>query len=128
MQFNIKTLVDVTETNARRGDGNLYKQHQNFMTLLQTIGIRANPSNIKVVNEKQPITGLGFGTKFKGSQKVWTVTFEIEYGATETDFLETDFDLVPVNINLDETAKFEKGIFFTKDKQFTNIIFNKLDK
>lgn len=128
MQFNIKTLVDVTETNARRGDGNLYKQHQNFMTLLQTIGIRANPSNIKVTNEKQPITGLGFGTKFKGSHKVWTVTFEIEYGATQTGFLETDFDLVPVNINLDETAKFEKGIFFTKDKQFTNIIFNKVDK
>ena len=126
MHFIIKTLVDITETNARRGDGDAYKQQQNFMSALQTIGIRANPSNIKVTCQED--STAEFGSKYKGKHTVWTMLFEIEYGGTSVDMLVEDFDLVPFIDNLQETAKFEKAIFFTKDSKNKNIIFYEDDK
>ena len=126
MHFIIKTLVDITETNARRGDGDAYKQQQNFMSVLQTIGIRANPSNIRVTCEEE--STADFGSKFKGKQSVWTMRFEIEYGGTSVDMLIEDFDLVPFIDNLQETTQFDKAIFFTKDTKNKNIIFYEDDK
>ena len=126
MKFIIKTLVDITETNARRGDGDSYKQQQNFMSTLQTIGIRANPSNITVSQEEESTTK--FGSTYKGNQSVWTMNFEIEYGGTTIDMLKQDFDLVPIIDNLSETVKLDKAIFFTKDPKITNIIFECIDK
>lgn len=125
MHFIIKTLADITETNARRGEGDAYKQQQNFMSVLQTIGIRANPSNITISQEESTAE---FGSKYKGKQTIWTMRFEIEYGATSVDMLEEDFDLVPFIDNLQETAKFDKAIFFTNDSKNKNIIFYEDDK
>ena len=43
MRFKIKTLVDITETRDRKGEDDvLYGQQQNFMTLLNTLGLRTN--------------------------------------------------------------------------------------
>ena len=98
------------------------------MTVLQTIGIRANPSDIKCTVEEETLLGQGFGKKYRGTQTVWTFDFTIEYGATSVEFLQTDFDLVPITVGLTETTKVEKGIFFTKDLNLTNIIFEVIDK
>ena len=44
MRFIIHTLVDITETGSRRGeDPKQYRQQQNFLTVMQTIGLRVNP-------------------------------------------------------------------------------------
>ena len=44
MNFNLFTKVDITKTNARRGDDPFkMKQQQNYLTVLQTIGLRVNP-------------------------------------------------------------------------------------
>jgi hypothetical protein len=128
MKFRIYTLVDVTETGARRGDGSAYHQQQNYMSLIQTVGIRANPSNFIVDTEKGSIAKLKFGSNYKGTQQYWIVEFEIEYGESSVEFLEQDFNLVPFNTELDETVTFDKNVFLTADLKHTNIFFEKLDK
>ena len=42
-RFNLYTLVDITKTNARRGEDKLaYGQQQNYMSMMQTLGLRTN--------------------------------------------------------------------------------------
>jgi len=129
MRFQIKTLVDVTNTNARRQDDNIYeyKQQTNFMTLSQTIGLRTNGVDYVVSVEKEDVKQ--FGTAFKNKQKVWTVEFFVEQQDSLTlDMLKDDFDLVPIISDLDETVKFDKNCFRSKNNEHTNIIFSVLDK
>ena len=80
MRFELITLIDITETGARRGeDMRECQQQQNFLTLFQTISLRANPivkRSPKV--EKCNIGNLGFGKKYKGTHRVWSWTFEFE--------------------------------------------------
>ena len=126
MKFRLQTLVDITETRARRQDEDkfAYKQEANFQTVIQTIGLRAN-----LFYDKSPqidnisVLKLGFGDKYKGKQKVWTFDFEIESeGALSINTLNEDFNLVPVILELTETAKLEQALFRTVNGD-TNIIF-----
>lgn len=132
MKFKLYTLVDITQTGTRRTDPDKrsYHQQSNFMTAVNLIGLRANPdyetgpsiSNIAVGNMK-------FGDKYKGKQNVWEFEFDIPYeGALSTDMLINDFDLVPVVTELDETVKIEQSVFRTKCPDYTNIIFEIIDK
>ena len=42
-RFELTTLVDITKTNARRGEDKLaYGQQQNYMSVVQTLGLRTN--------------------------------------------------------------------------------------
>ena len=63
MRFTIHTLVDITETHARRGDDpKQHRQQQNFLTVLQTIGLRVNPTYLEapeVIKEVPSKLGLG---------------------------------------------------------------------
>lgn len=131
MRFEIKTLVDVTETNARKGqDKKLVNQQDNFNTLYNTIGLRTNPTEIVVSVNEELITKLGFGTSYKGKHKIWTVEFFVEAEAsTSVELMQDDFELVPIISNLDETAKLDKSMFITSaNNTLTNIIFNQIDK
>ena len=98
MRFRIHTLVDITQTNARRTDnGKEYKQQQNYMTALQTLGLRANIIPNIPQCDKKTITKLGFGSNFKGSQQVWSMEFTVEHqDALNIQMLEDDFDFVPL--------------------------------
>lgn len=130
MKFKLLTLVDITETGARRGEDK-FKWHQqnNYMVVLQTIGLRANPAPISLTKHSGSISSLGFGSKYKGSNVYWQLDFEIEHaGALTTDMLLEDFDLIPVITELEETAKLETNIFRTKDSKLRNIIFEQIDK
>ena len=131
MRFKLYTLVDITETGARRGeDPKQYRQQQNFLTVMQTIGLRVNPTYIappEIVKEVP--SKLGLGTSYKSKQSVWKYVFEIEYeGALDIDTLVNDFDLIPIITQLDETAKFENAHFITKNTALTNISFQIDDK
>lgn len=126
--FDIYTLVDITNTGAKRNqDPFAYKQYQNFLTVLQTIGLRVNPTvenNPKIVDDYPK-----FGTAFKGKQCVWQLPVLIEYeGALNINMLENDFSLVPFISGLNETAKFDRCVFETTDTKFKNIIFVENDK
>ena len=130
MKFRLQALVDITETGARRQDADkfAYKQEANFQTVLQTIGLRANLSYDKnPQNEELTIGKLGFGDKYKGKQQVWTFEFEIESeGALDINTLNEDFNLVPVILELNETAKIEQALFRTVNGD-TNITFTVID-
>ena len=131
MRFRLLTLVDITETGARRGeDSYKLKQQQNFLTIIQTIGRRVNPTYNKSpkIIEDTP-SKYGFGKNFKSKQKIWEFEIDIEYeDALTLDILENDFNLIPFIDNLDETAKFKNPVFLTKKSQDTNIIFEIDDK
>jgi len=131
MRFVIHTLVDITETGSRRGeDPKQYRQQQNFLTVMQTIGLRVNPTYVnspEVVKEVP--SKLGLGTSYKTKQRVWKYTFDMEYdGALDIETLVNDFDLIPIITQLDETAKFENAHFITKDLSICNIFFEVDDK
>jgi len=131
MRFILHTLVDITETHARRGeDPKQYRQQQNFLTVMQTIGMRVNPTYVSspVVVKEVP-SKLGLGTSYKTKQNVWTYKFDIDYeGALDIETLVNDFDLIPIITDLDETAKFENAHFLTKNAALTNISFEIVDK
>lgn len=129
MKFKLLTLVDITKTDARRGDqSNLYKQQQNFFSVVQTISLRANPViNRDPACEKQPVKGLGFGSAFTGEQLVWILPFEFEQASSHSiELLKQDFDMVPFINGLDETVKFKESAFMTNDSRKTNIVFVEL--
>ena len=131
MRFIIHTLVDITETGARRGEEpKQYRQQQNFLTVMQTIGLRVNPTYVAAPEVvKEVPSKLGMGTSYKSKQSVWKYVFDIEYeGALDIDTLINDFDLIPIITQLDETAKFENAHFLTKNTALTNISFQIDDK
>ena len=110
MRFKLHTLVDITETNTRRGEDPIgYRQQQNYLTVMQTIGMRVNPTYIKAPSITNEVPSkLGLGSMFNTKQKVWTYEFDIDYeGAIDLSTLVNDFDLIPIITKLNETAKFE---------------------
>lgn len=129
MNFEVLTLIDITETGARFDKVDpLWLQQQNYMTFLQTLGLRVNPYITGVKTITDDITGLGFGTTYKGKQKVWKVDFNVEYeGGITVDGLINDFHLVPVINNLEETIRLKDCMFDSKNPKTCNIIFKCVD-
>jgi hypothetical protein len=131
MRFIITTLVDVTKTDARRHDDKLLvNQQANFNTLYNTVGLRTNPTEFVVSTIEDNLASYNFGKKYSGTHKIWTIEFFVEaQDSTSVELLETDFDLVPVITNLDETVVLDKGMFVTSPKSnVTNTIFSRIDK
>ena len=131
MRFIIDTVVDVTETNARRGQADKLSldQQANYNTLLQTIGLRCNAEPISLTATIKDVSKLAFGDAIKGKQRVWTFEFDNPYeGALTVDMLNDDFDLIPIINNLNETANINNSIFSTKNPNDRNIVFQQIDK
>ena len=130
MKFKVTTVIDITETNVRRGeDKKKEKQQANFNAMFQTIGLRVNVDPISLTESVVDVKGLGFGDAIKGKQRVWVFEFENPYeGALSYDMLVNDFDLVPIITDLDETANINNSIFCTNHPNDTNIIFSIIDK
>lgn len=130
MQFKVHTLIDITETRARRGEESfLLKQQQNYLTFLQTLGLRVNLSEVNTPSmEEVSLERYNFGSSFTGTHRVWTFKFNVEYAeALTVDMLINDFDLVPVIVDLNETAEFNQSAFRTTDSCERNILFSVVD-
>lgn len=130
MRFQLLTLIDITQTRARKGDDSfLQKQQQNYLTALQTISMRANPEiRTSPIYEDKDIKGLGFGTAYKGKQRVWKLNFNFEFDNSHSvETLTFDFNLVPVIKNLNETVDLKDAAFITSSKELNNIVFVNLD-
>jgi hypothetical protein len=137
--IEIKTLIDITNTNINRPSKEKEKefnQYKNWTTLLQCIGLRSiisyesNPSN-----EVRDIKNLGFGTKFKGKHRVWTFRFVtdrnhsyLDSKGAELGFLVADLHEVPVIKNLNETINIEKPIFDLSDDTYKNTLIRKVEE
>tara|TARA_B110000503_G_scaffold43763_1_gene71616 strand:- start:1297 stop:1689 length:393 start_codon:yes stop_codon:yes gene_type:complete len=129
MHFKITTLVDITNTNARFNKSDpAWLQQQNYLTLLQTIGLRVNPIVDSTRHEVANMKDFEFGSLYKGNNTVWIFNFHIEQlDGTTVALLETDFNNVPIINNLDETINLKQSVFKTKDAEFKNIIFKYVD-
>jgi|TARA_B100001094_G_scaffold274521_1_gene281573 hypothetical protein len=132
MLFKLTTVVDITQTNARRGeDKKKENQQANFNTMFQTIGLRVNVEPLGCTQSVIDVDKLEykFGSAIKGKQRVWTFEFENTYeGALTLDMMIDDFDLVPVIVSLEETAANTNNIFSTKHVTDKNILFEIIDK
>tara|TARA_B100000035_G_scaffold196464_1_gene167859 strand:+ start:761 stop:1141 length:381 start_codon:yes stop_codon:yes gene_type:complete len=125
--FELYTVVDITETKARKGADKIKEnQQQNFLTVLNTIGLRANPTIIK--SPEIVKNTFKFGTAYEDVKHVWRFVFDFEYGAHSLDMLKEDFDLVPFINGLTEDTDIIDPVFRTNTSRFCNIIFKELDK
>jgi len=121
-KFELYTSVDITNhIRAAREDKLSYGQKQNYLTVINTIGLRSNPTI-----EEDP-----FVTKHKafGNNDAWKLNFTIEAeSSVNIEMLEQDFMFVPFITGLTETQTFEEAVFITSGDK-TNILFgNMIDK
>lgn len=122
--FELTTLVDITKTNARRGEDKLaYGQQQNYMSVVQTLGLRTNVEISDPVFKKQKATGFGSDYANK-NLNVWRCIITVEQDESHSvEMMETDFDMVPVVKNLKENCIMEDALFCTSDAKKCNILF-----
>ena len=131
MAFIIKTLVDITNTNAKRENKFEHQQQQNYLTLLQTISLRSNPNIIEPPTVNKVSTQKDFDVS--GNNNVWTMVFDFEAANSHSvEMLTGDLDLVPVIVNLHETIELEPSAFFTTNGKintvFSEVSIASLDK
>lgn len=118
--FTGLTLVDITATGVTRGaDNHRRHQHSNWETVLQTIGLGAQPMDVTppIILKDINTDYLEFGEFYQGKHRVWAWQFGVEH---ENVFLQDGnpvgrlnqyFEQVPIISGLDETARFMLPIF-----------------
>jgi hypothetical protein len=132
MNYKLYTLVDITHTGQTRpetGREHARYQEQNFNTVLQTLGIRAN---VHYSSSPIAVEMLGRLAGFDTDEliRLWRFDF-----ATERDnlyeldgnpigYLLEDFHLVPYIKGLNEIMEQEYAVFNTQDPG-KNIVFMK---
>jgi hypothetical protein len=130
--IEIKTLIDITNTNVRRinqGTQQQLDQFRNWTTLLQCIGLRSNINYDRDPRvETLDVKGLGFGSEYRGRHQVWTFQFRPDRPDTFADeseavaLLERDLDKIPMILNLTETINTQRAVLDTSDKSFANTV------
>ena len=123
MNYKLYTLVDITHTGQTRTDPSkeaLRWKEQNFQTVLQTLGIRANVTFTQspvIVELKGNL--VGFDTK--DLIRVWRLDFTTdrdmlyEHDGDPVAYLKQDFHLVPYISGLDELMDQKYAVFNTED-------------
>lgn len=129
MRVIITTVIDITETNARKHDDNLLRQQQaNYLTVLQTVGLRVQLTPVECKTYVGDVSDFGFGSSIQDKQRYWTFEFTYDQqGAITLDTLVNDFDLVPIITGLQDTVTLTNSAFRTKHKTDCNIIFKLSD-
>jgi len=134
--FAVVTLVDITRTGVLHGDvdDSGRNQHRNWETVLQTIGLRAQPMEIQGPSMQEiDVEKLEFGEMYRGSQRVWTMSFAVEHidvwkeNNDPVAGLRRDFNQVPIITDLTETARFMLPIFYASGA-IKNIYFKSLSQ
>jgi hypothetical protein len=120
--FSGYTLVDITETGITRDRNNQElerNQQRNWETVLQCIGLRAQPMHMVTKYETTDLDYYEFGEMYKGQHRVWSFAFTVEHenvfkkNQDQLYYLDQSFDQVPVITGLNETARFILPIFYT---------------
>lgn len=130
MEYMIYTTVDITNTGQYRsepGKESARWKEQNFQTLLQTIGIRANISYNKPPEQVQ-IKGTLLGFETTNVVRAWRFDFYterdnlFEFNGSPVGYLLEDFTAVPFISGLDECMEQNYDVFVT-DGPARNITF-----
>jgi hypothetical protein len=123
MEYKLYTLVDITHTGQHRtepGKEALRWKEQNFQTVLQTLGIRAN---VVFVNGpvSSEVSGRIVGFDTDDIIRVWRFDFSTErefvydQGDDPVALMREDFQLVPYISGLDELMTQKYAVFNTED-------------
>jgi hypothetical protein len=131
MEYKLYTLVDITHTDQHRNEPGKEQdrwREQNFNTVLQTLGMRANVhySNSPIVTE---LKGKLVGFNTSEIIRVWRFDFSTERdylyenNGDTVGYLKADFDLVPYINGLDELMEQQYAVFTTKSEN-PNIVFH----
>lgn len=133
MEYKLYTTVDITSTGhyrAETGTESLRWKEQNFQTVLQTLGLRANVlySKPPSVIYTEGASLLGFNTELPIN--IWRFDFYterdnlFEFKNNPVGYLLEDFSAVPYIAGLDESMQQNYNIFVT-DGPARNIVFYK---
>jgi len=120
MEYKLYTLVDITHTRAPQTTAEQKFAEQNFNTVLQTLGIRAN---ITYVDSPAVIHTSGRLAGFDTDEilRLWRFDFVTDRDALYEDnndpisLLIKDFHLVPYISGLNEVMDQEIAVFNTLD-------------
>lgn len=137
MVIEILTLVDITRTGVTRptqGTQMQIDQNRNFTTLCQCIELRSIMSYTDLpTSVVQDIKGMGFGSVYRGKQRVWTFRFLPDRTGVYKDdkgndigLLLSDLHAVPIIKNLTESINIDVAIFDLKDSKTKNTIIKAL--
>jgi hypothetical protein len=119
MNYKLYTLVDITHTKRPTSDIERWKE-QNFQTILQTLGIRANVTYTQtpvVVETKGSLVGFSTDEIIR----LWRFDFSTDrsdlYKQHDNTIghLINDFHLVPYISGLDEMMDQKYAVFNTQD-------------
>jgi hypothetical protein len=130
MRYKLYTTVDITNTGQFRNEAGKEAdrwKEQNFQTVLQTIGIRANIADF----QKPDLIHIGgkvHGFNTEEIINVWRFDFDterdflFEVNNDPVGYLIKDFNGVPFISGLDESMKQNFDVFVT-DGPSKNIVF-----
>lgn len=132
MRYKLYTTVDITNTGqfrAEHGKEHLHWKEQNFQTVLQTIGIRANLVDFSKPDQLK-IGGKVVGFETEELINAWRFDFEterdflFEVDGDQVEGLREDFEMVPFISGLDESMSQNYDVFVTSGPA-RNIVFFK---
>jgi len=132
MEYKLYTLVDITHTGQTRsepGKEHLRWKEQNFQTVLQTLGIRANVT-FDLPPAMTQVKGRLVGFDTDEIIRVWRFDFSTdrdslyEQNNNPVGALLEDFVLVPYISGLDEAMEQKYAVFNPEDPG-KNIVFFK---
>ena len=131
MDYKLYTLVDITHTGQYRNEPGKEDdrwREQNFNTILQTLGIRANIQYTQkpIITE---VAGKLIGFDTEEIIRVWRFDFRTEQdnlyevNSDPVGYLKSDFHLVPYISGLNELMDQKYAVFNTTDPG-KNIVFH----
>jgi hypothetical protein len=133
MNYKLYTLVDITHTGQYRNEPGKEQarwKEQNFNTVLQILGMRANisfVSNPEVLEVKGSLVGFDTDKIIR----VWRFDFSterdhlFEVDSDPVGYLLEDFDLVPYISGLDELMEQNHAVFSTEGSSRNVVFFKK---
>lgn len=130
MNYMLHTTVDITNTGQYRsesGKETLRWKEQNFQTVLQTLGIRANISYNRPPDMVQ-VSGKQLGFETDSLVRAWRFDFSterdgfFEHKGDPIGNLLEDFNGIPYISGLDESMEQNYAVFVT-DGSARNIVF-----
>lgn len=131
MHYLLYTTVDITHTGQHRlerGKESEFYKEQNFQTVLQTLGLRANVSFTKPP-QSLIANGSIFGFNVKEPICIWQFNFSVEQdhlyllNDSEVGYMIKDFTGVPFISGLNEFVEQNYDVFVAEEGPARNIIF-----
>jgi hypothetical protein len=131
MEYKLYTLVDITHTGQHKSEPGkeiARWQEQNFQTIVQTIGLRANITYNRPP-EVLEVGGRVVGFDFNDIVRVWRFDFNTErdglfdFNGDPVELLREAFELVPYISGLNELMEQQYAVFVPYGEN-RNIVFH----